>query len=261
MSHPSRRSRLRTFAVPSAAAAAVLAAGLGLGAALDSGPAGATAAPASGSAPKVPEKPRAVSGTNANTVTWTASSGARKYDVYRAEGDGAFTRVGSVTAPKYTDGRVVPDVPYTYKVKAVGSAGKASPYSAAARAARDTIAPLPPANLAVVPSDDGPGTALAWRDGTDAVAYTVYRSTSPQGPLKKIGTSTTTSFRDTGAPAPDRPYVYWVKAVDAAGNASEAATTSRPPEPTRPPTQSPGPTQPPTSPPTTPAPSPTFGDG
>ncbi|MCI3931990.1 fibronectin type III domain-containing protein [Streptomyces sp. AN091965] len=242
--------------MPSAAAAAVLAAGLGLGAALDTGSGGATAAPASGTAPKAPEKLRAVSGERANSVTWDASSGARTYEVYRAEADGAFTRLGTVTTPKYTDGRVVPDVPYAYKVKAVGSGGKTSPYSSAARAARDTIAPLPPEQLSVVTPDDGPGVALAWRDGTEAVSYTVYRSESPHAPLKKIGTSTTTSFRDTGAPGGDRPAVYWVKAVDAAGNASKAAmATSRPTEPTLPPTQ------PPTGSPSPGEPSPTPGDG
>ncbi|MBW7475414.1 fibronectin type III domain-containing protein [Paenibacillus oenotherae] len=84
----------------------------------------------------------------------------------------------------------------------------------------DSVAPSMPSNLTV----SGKTTSiisLAWSAATDnigVVRYEVWRDNL------KIGTSTATSFTDTGL-TPGTAYSYTVKAVDAAGNLSAASAS------------------------------------
>ncbi|WP_030561495.1 fibronectin type III domain-containing protein [Streptomyces aureocirculatus] len=224
---PAPRRDRKAWFVPAAAAAAVLAAGLTatLGApATASGSSGETGAAAAAAPLKAPAKFTAESGRDANSLSWAASTGARKYEVHRAPAaGGAYSRIGTVTSTRFTDDKAVPDVAYRYKVRALGTSSQVSPYSSVARATRDTLAPLPPQDV-TARKGAGPGVPLVWRGGgTDAVSYTVYRSTSPTNPATKVGTTGTTSFRDLGPLEEDRPYMYYVTGTDAAGNESEAS--------------------------------------
>ena len=79
----------------------------------------------------------------------------------------------------------------------------------------DTTPPSVPNGLAGT-ATSGTSVALTWNASTDNVgvaSYTVFRNSSP------IGTSTTTSFTDTGV-SPSTTYSYAVSAKDAAGNTS-----------------------------------------
>ncbi|MFH8794155.1 fibronectin type III domain-containing protein [Streptomyces sp. NPDC017941] len=224
---PARRRDRKAWFVPAAAAAAVLAAGLTaalVAPATASGSSGQTGAAAAAASLKAPAKFTAGSGRDANSLSWAASTGARKYEVHRAPAaGGAYSRIGTVTSTRFTDDKAVPDVAYRYKVRARGTASQVSPYSTVARATRDTLAPLPPQDL-TARAGEGPGTPLVWRSGgTDAVSYTVYRTTSPNSPSTKVGTSGTTSFRDLGPLEEDQLYIYYVTGTDAAGNESEAS--------------------------------------
>ncbi|MVO86520.1 hypothetical protein GPA10_17565 [Streptomyces sp. p1417] len=216
-----RRNR-KAWLVPAAAAAAVVAAA-GLTTTLGS-PATASSTGAAAAAPKAPAKFTAKSGRDANSLSWSASTGARKYEVYRAAAEGgSYSRISTVASTKYTDSKAVPDVAYAYKVRAVRTSSEVSPYSSVARATRDTLAPLPPLDL-TARKGEGPGIPLVWRSGgSDAVSYTIYRTTSPTQPSTKLGTTTATSFRDLGQLEEDRPYIYYVTGTDAAGNVSEAS--------------------------------------
>lgn len=84
----------------------------------------------------------------------------------------------------------------------------------------------------VVADDERPGTArklvaaangstvdLAWQSATDnvgVVGYRIYRQDNGAGPFVQQGTSTSTSFADTGLPTGS--YRYYLRAFDAAGN-------------------------------------------
>ncbi|MRN52715.1 discoidin domain-containing protein [Paenibacillus monticola] len=87
--------------------------------------------------------------------------------------------------------------------------------------AGDTAAPSTPANLTAT-SASSSQINLSWTASTDNVgvtAYEIYRN----GNL--IGTSTTTTFNDTGLTAATA-YSYTVKAKDAVGNLSAASNTA-----------------------------------
>ena len=167
-----------------------------------------------------PQGLAATSTANANSLAWKATSGATSYEVFRAVGDsGAFTRIAVVGSPAYTDTTATADVPYAYKVRALSATGNTSPFSAVVSATRDTVAPLPPEGLTLAAADEG-GVTLTWRSGgSDTVKYNVYRSPSSQPGGPRIGSTSTTAYRDT-AGEPGQTYTYIVKGVDAAGNES-----------------------------------------
>jgi len=84
----------------------------------------------------------------------------------------------------------------------------------------DTIAPSVPTGLTVTGKTSS-SVSLSWTASTDNVGvtgYDVYRGTA------KVGTSTSTTYTDTGLTA-STAYSYTVKAHDAAGNASAASSS------------------------------------
>jgi chitodextrinase len=95
----------------------------------------------------------------------------------------------------------------------------------------DAVAPSTPANL-VAGNITATGVTLAWSASTDNVGVTGYRVFRQQGAAQpvQIATATGTSFAVTGLTA-STSYLFFVRAIDAAGNASAnsnsvAVTTS-----------------------------------
>ncbi|HEY6962531.1 MAG TPA: alpha-amylase family glycosyl hydrolase [Gaiellaceae bacterium] len=79
----------------------------------------------------------------------------------------------------------------------------------------------PPAAPAATLSGDGDGTAsIAWNAVDGAASYDVFRSPVSGGGYVKVGSTTATSFGDSGL-TDGVPYYYAVEAVDAAGNESD----------------------------------------
>jgi glycosidase/chitodextrinase len=79
----------------------------------------------------------------------------------------------------------------------------------------------PAAPTALTRVADGDGTAsLSWTGVADAASYEVFRSPVTGGGYVKVGTTTGTTFTDTGL-ANGTPVYYVVRAVDGAGNESD----------------------------------------
>ena len=90
----------------------------------------------------------------------------------------------------------------------------------------DTQAPSVPANL-TSPAQTSSSISLAWSASTDNTAVTGYQvlraAGASGGTFAQIGTSTSTSFTDSGLAA-STTFRYEVRAVDAAGNASAVSS-------------------------------------
>jgi hypothetical protein len=84
-------------------------------------PGSSTATPA----PPTGVNARAQSSTSV-LVTWTASSGATSYEVYRRAPGGSFTLIGTSTTASYTDNSVAPNTTYLYRVRAVNAGGSSA---------------------------------------------------------------------------------------------------------------------------------------
>ena len=93
--------------------------------------------------------------------------------------------------------------------------------------ALDTEPPTAPVNLVVVQNGKRK-LSLTWdasNDNVGVVEYQIYRATSASGPFTQLGTSTSTSYIDSGLSSRTR-YYYYVTASDAAGNVSSPSNTA-----------------------------------
>ena len=163
----------------------------------------------------------AVSSTQIN-LSWTASTdnvGVTGYDVFRNG-----TQVGTTTTTSYQDTGLTAGTTYSYTVAAYDAAGNVSAQSTAASAttqAPDTTPPSVPAGLSAT-AVSSTQINLSWTASTDNVGvtgYDVFRNGT------QVGTTTTTSYQDTGLTA-GTTYSYTVAAYDAAGNVSAQSTAA-----------------------------------
>ncbi|MFB7289211.1 fibronectin type III domain-containing protein [Actinacidiphila glaucinigra] len=186
--------------------------------------AGATVTSADRTGPAAPGAFTAASGAAGNTLRWTASAGATRYEIQRAILPGtAFTTTATTGATKYEDTSAVLEQSYAYRVRALDAAGNASAFTASAEATRDSTAPPVPTGLTVA-AETTDGVSLTWTGGGgDTAGYRVYRAASANGARTLIGSPQRAAYADlTGDPG--RPYWYQVAAVDAAGNESARTT-------------------------------------
>jgi chitodextrinase len=152
------------------------------------------------------------------SISWTSSSNATAYRVYRGG-----VAVGTTTATSYNDLSVAPATSYSYTVSALGAGDQESAQSTAA----PCTTPLPPDVTAPTQPPALTGRAasstrvdLSWAQSSDnrgVTGYRVYRN----GGL--VTTSTALTFSDTGLAA-FSSYKYGITAIDAAGNESTAVS-------------------------------------
>lgn len=144
------------------------------------------------------------------------------YDVYRGT-----TKVGSATGTTYTDTGLTAATAYSYTVRAKDAAGNVSAASSALSVTTktgtvvDTQAPSVPTGLTAGTVTET-SVALSWTASTDNVGvtgYDIYRNGT------KVGSSTGTSYSDTGLTAATA-YSYTVRAKDAAGGNVSAASSA-----------------------------------
>ena len=180
-----------------------------------------------------------VSGTQIN-LNWTASTdnvGVTRYLVERCQGTvcTSFGQVGTSTTTSYSDTSLGAGS-YSYRARATDAAGNLSGYSNLATGAiADTTPPTAPSNLATA-AVGSTQINLTWTASSDNVGVTEYLVERCQGAgcasFGQIGTSTSTSYNDTGLTA-NTIHSYRARATDAAGNLSQysnvaSATTPLP---------------------------------
>jgi endo-1,4-beta-xylanase len=170
------------------------------------------------------------------SLTWTASTdnvAVTGYQILRAPGasGGSFAQVGTSATPSFTNSGLPASTTFRYQVRAVDAAGNASAVSNTVTASTqggggDTQAPTAPAGLTATTTSSS--ALLAWTASTDNVGVTGYQILrapgSSGGTFTQVGTSTTTSFNNTGLTA-STTYRYQVRATDAAGNVSAVSNT------------------------------------
>jgi hypothetical protein len=158
------------------------------------------------------------------TVTWNAATGATGYKVFRAQGSGVASEVGS-TAPSvrtFTDTTGTGATAYTYTVKATTAAGD-SAASAGDAGWRNLSAPTG------VAATDGTSTSsvtVTWSAASGATGYKVFRAIGA-GAAVQIGATTASvrTFTDATANA-GVTYTYSVKATSSLGDSAASATNT-----------------------------------
>ena len=172
-------------------------------------------APAAPAAPVVTAGNSAVSGKP--MLTWNAVEGATSYKVYRAaKEDGTYGLLGSTSATSYTNTGAKEGVTYYYKVTAVNDIGESEPSNIVSGQVK-TVTPKPAAPVVSIGHSAASGKpVLTWSAVEGATSYRIYRSTAKGSGYSLLGTTTATSYTNTGAKA-GTTYYYRVKACNDAG--------------------------------------------
>lgn len=152
-------------------------------------------------------------------LAWNASSDNVGVTEYQIRRNG--TIIATIPGLSFTDNDLLPNTAYMYQVRALdGSNNMSSPSSASVTTLADTQAPTVPGSLGATPGLTS--VQLSWNASTDNLGVTGYQ-VRRGGVL--IATVPGPGYTDSGLD-PETGYNYDVRAVDAAGNPSGAATVS-----------------------------------
>ena len=184
--------------------------------------------------PVAPSAPSGVSASDGTStalvrVTWSASSGATSYKVYRATSDSssaATVLASGLTSLYYDDSTAEVGTTYFYWVKAVNSVGT-SDFSAGDSGYRAYAVPDAPTGVAASDGTSTTGVTVTWTAVSGATSYSVYRGTSSATSSSSLLASelSATSYTDTAAVA-GTTYYYWVKATNVGGTSGFSAGDS-----------------------------------
>ncbi|MGN0488473.1 MAG: fibronectin type III domain-containing protein [Ruminococcus sp.] len=118
-------------------------------------------------------------------ITWNKSTGAKKYEVYRAKVNGSKTgsykKIDTVSSNKYSDTSVSSGASYKYKIKAVNGSSK-SDYSSASK----KVDYVESVQFLARMSEDYKAVCLYLPNATDYKNYKIYRSVGNSKTYKKI---------------------------------------------------------------------------
>ena len=173
-------------------------------------------------APAIPAAPRVTIGNSSASgkpqLTWAAVDGAAKYEIYRStQQSTGYSLLGTTTSTSYVNTGAAVGTTYYYKVRALNVDGAAGAYSSTVSGAAKAVAPAAP--TVTMTYSDGGKPKLTWSAVSGAASYRVYRSESRGTGYSLLGTTTSTSYVNTGAAA-GKTYYYRVKAVNSAGTSA-----------------------------------------
>ncbi|MCH3963530.1 MAG: fibronectin type III domain-containing protein [Clostridium sp.] len=159
-------------------------------------------------------------------LNWDVVSGADSYNIYRSDSEaGEYSKVGSASGTSYENTGLESGKTYYYKITAVNGAGE-SEKSASASAATHNETPTPalpgvPTGLQASGLDES-SIRLSWNNVSGADSYNIYRSETEAGEYSKVGSTSGTSYEDTGLES-GKTYYYKVTAVNGAGESERSA--------------------------------------
>ncbi|MCM1566512.1 MAG: cell wall-binding repeat-containing protein [Dehalobacter sp.] len=150
-------------------------------------------------------------GPNEIALTWTAVSGADKYNVYRSTShSGTYTFTNSVTTNQYTDTGLASNQTYYYKIQTVDNNETSLLSSYAGATTLSSFSSLSA-------KSSGPGQIyLSWNSISGITSYTVYRSASYSGAYTEIASTFYTNYTD-GSLTSGNTYYYKIKAMGNSG--------------------------------------------
>ena len=158
--------------------------------------------------------------TGKPVISWTAVSGAKQYEVYRAgTRNGSYKLLGTTDKLSYTDNTASTGYTYFYKVVAVSKVRAAANSEASAVISAVSHCAKP----AVTASFNSKGQPrLQWTAVPGAARYEIYRATSKDGEYKLMYSVKGTSYSNTSAKS-GKTYYYKVKAVSKVRSNADSA--------------------------------------
>jgi hypothetical protein len=180
--------------------------------------------------PPAPANLQATGGNAQVSLSWSAATGANTYSVHRSTVSGGpyGTIASSLTATTHLDTNVTNGTTYHYVVSGVNGAGEGPDSSQASATPQAPTLPAAPTGVTAV-SNTKRKITVAWNAVSGATSYTVKRSTTNGGPYANVGTTTSTSFTNSGLTS-GVTYYYVVAATNAQGqgpNSSQVSAVAR----------------------------------
>ena len=181
----------------------------------------------SGSIPSAPTNVQASDGTYTDRilVSWTGSSGATKYNIYRASSQyGTYSYMTYTSSTSYSD-YVTNTSTYWYKVSAANNYGESS--QAGPNSGYKGTSGSPPSPPTNVQASDGSYSLyilLSWSSSSGATQYYVYRATSQYGTYSFYSSTTLNYFNDYVSDT--NTYWYKVSARNSYGESGLAGPDS-----------------------------------
>jgi|GEM_PF-1400710 len=171
----------------------------------------------------------ATAGNASVSLSWTASTNAISYSLYRSTtsgGEGATPIASGISGTTFNNTGLTNGTTYYYKVAAV-SAGFSSAQSTEASATPVATAPIP----ADVTATAGVGSvSVNWTASTGATSYNVYRSTTSGGEgTTPLATGVTAIPYLDSSVSNGTKYYYKVAAVNAGGTSAQSSEASATP--------------------------------
>jgi fibronectin type 3 domain-containing protein len=176
---------------------------------------------ASAAVPAAPANPAAAAPIETQVeLSWTASSGATSYNIYRGTSPSNETQVKSgITTTTYEDTGLNNGQTYYYGITAVNNSGESSKSNVSV-----ITVPEGPTGVTATPGDSQ--VSLTWNASTGATSYQVYRDTLGGAGGAARFPVTGTSFTDTGL-VNGTLYYYEIGAINSSGqNYSNVSPTS-----------------------------------
>ena len=178
-------------------------------------------------APAIPAAPRVTIGNSSASgkpqLTWAAVDGAAKYEIYRStQQSTGYSLLGTTTSTSYVNTSAAAGKTYYYKVCAVNSAGTSAYSNIVSGRAKAAIPAAPRVTIGNSSASGKP--QLTWAAVDGAAKYEIYRSTQQSTGYSLLGTTTSTSYVNTGA-AVGKTYYYKVRALNVDGAAGAYSST------------------------------------
>lgn len=162
-------------------------------------------------------------------LTWTSTTGATGYNVYRSTSSGTQggrLNAAVLTGTTYTDRTALNETTYYYSVSATNAGGE-SGASNQASARPQVPAPTTPTGLSAVANDGA--VTLSWSGSNGASQYNVYRSTSSGISGTNIASPKGSSYTDADV-ANGTAYFYEVTAQNDGGESGLSNQASATPQ-------------------------------
>jgi hypothetical protein len=183
------------------------------------------------SAVQIPAPPAGLTATAGSAqvvLSWTASTGASSYNIYRSTTSGSEIQISTgVTATSFTDTGLTNGTKYFYQVTAVDSAGE-SGMSSEVTATPKAQAAIPSAPTSLSATAGNGQVVLSWTASSGATSYNIYRGTSSGDEATLTTGVTTAGFTDTGV-TNATTYFYEVTAVNSTGESAKSSEVSATP--------------------------------
>jgi len=144
-------------------------------------------------------------------VSWSSVAGRSRYEVWRSEDDGAYTRIGTTTKTYYYSANLTPFKTYRYYIRVYRTVSRQNIYASEASPIAAVVPVLKDVANVKVAISKVTSIKLTWSSVSGASGYEVLRWDEARGEYVLLGATTRTYYYNSKL-IPNQAYNYQVRA-------------------------------------------------